>query len=94
MASFAIMNSKGQLTIPRGIRESLKLLPGTRFHIRVVDGDVLAVPQNLELSELAGLLGSPPGRKSMTLEEIDQAILDAVAEDDRRIGEEWNREFG
>lgn len=90
MGAFTTMTSKGQLTIPKDVREQLGLLPGTRFFVTVRDGEVVAIPKNKKLADLAGMLGRPPGGKSLTIEEIDGAIAEAVAEDDRRIMREWN----
>ncbi len=56
----------------------------------VHNGQVVAVPKNRKLADLAGLLGRPPNGRSLTIEEMDDAIAEAVAEDDRRIVREWN----
>jgi antitoxin PrlF len=89
MGAFTTMTSKGQLTIPKDIRERLGLMPGTRFFVTVQDGKVVAMPKNKRLADLAGMLGRPPSGKTLTIEEIDDAIGEAVAEDDRRIMREW-----
>jgi len=89
MGAFTTMTSKGQLTIPKDVREQLGLQPGTRFFVTVRDGEVVALPKNKKLADLAGMLGRPPGGRSLTIEEIDEAIMDAAAEDDRRIMREW-----
>jgi len=89
MGAFTTMTSKGQLTIPKEVREKLGLEPGTRFFVTVQDGRVVAMPKNKKLADLAGMLGRPPSGKRLTVEEIDEAIGSAVAEDDRRIMREW-----
>ena len=38
------LSSKGQLVIPRSIRESLHLKNGDRFQARVVDGKIILEP--------------------------------------------------
>lgn len=85
MGGFTSMTSKGQVTIPKDVRDELGLTPGTRFYVTVRNGEIVAMPKNLKLSDLAGMLGRPPNGRSLTIEEIDDAIADAVAEDHRRI---------
>jgi antitoxin PrlF len=90
MGAFTTMTSKGQLTIPKDVRDQLGLTTGTRFFVTVRNGEVIAMPKNKKLSDLAGILGRPPNGKSLTIEEIDGAIMEAVTEDDRRIKREWS----
>lgn len=84
------MTSKGQLTIPKEIRDELKLTPGTRFYVTIRNGQVVAVPKNKKLADLAGILGKPPNGARLTVEAMDEAIMDAVSEDDERIRREWS----
>lgn len=90
MGAYTTMTSKGQLTVPKDVRDQLGLEPGTRFFVTVRNGQVVAVPKNKKLADLAGRLGRPPNGRSLTIEEMDDAIAEAVAEDDRRIVREWN----
>ena len=89
MGAFTTMTSKGQLTIPKDVREQLGLTAGTRFFVTARNGEVVAMPKNKKLADLAGILGRPPSGRSLSIEEIDQAIMEAVAEDDARIMREW-----
>lgn len=84
------MTSKGQLTIPKEIRDELKLTPGTRFYVTIRNGQVVAVPKNKKLADLAGILGKPPDGARLTVEAMDEAIMEAVGEDDERIRREWS----
>lgn len=90
MGAFTTMTSKGQLTIPRDVREQLNLSAGTRFYVTVRDGEVVAMPKNKRLADLAGFLGKPPAGEGATLEDLDEALGQAVAEDDERIVRAWN----
>ena len=90
MTSLPTMTSKGQLTIPKDVRDRLNLTPGTRFYVTVRNGEVVAIPKNKKLADLAGFLGTPPSGAGFNLEEIDEAIMDAIAEDDARIMREWH----
>jgi AbrB family looped-hinge helix DNA binding protein len=88
------MSSKGQLTIPKEIRDQLNLSEGTRFYVSVRDGEVVARPKNRRVADLAGILGKPAFGAGATLEDLDEAIGQAVAEDDERIVREWNGAHG
>jgi hypothetical protein len=39
--------------------------------------------------DLAGILGKPPNGVTLSIEDMDEAIMDAVVEDDERIQREW-----
>ncbi|MDW6021905.1 AbrB/MazE/SpoVT family DNA-binding domain-containing protein [Mesorhizobium sp. BAC0120] len=90
MGTFATMTSKGQLTIPKEVRDELNLTSGTRFYVTVRNGEVVARPKNKRLADLAGILGKPPTGETLTIEQMNEAIADAVAEDDERIKREWH----
>ncbi|HTV68154.1 MAG TPA: AbrB/MazE/SpoVT family DNA-binding domain-containing protein [Rhizobiaceae bacterium] len=75
------MTSKGQLTIPKDVRDELGLAPGTRFYVSVKNGEVIARPKNRKLADLAGMLGRPPNGRSLTVEEMNDAVGDVVAEE-------------
>lgn len=94
MGILATMSSKGQLTIPKEIREQLNLVEGTRFYVSVRNGEVVARPKNRRVADLAGMLGKPPSGAGATLADLDEAIGQAVAEDDERIMRKWNELHG
>lgn len=89
MGAFATMSSKGQLTIPKEIRDQLNLSEGTRLYVTVRNGELVAMPKNRRIADLAGILGKPPSGETLTIRQMDEAIMDAVAEDDERIMLEW-----
>jgi antitoxin PrlF len=90
MGAITTMTSKGQLTIPKEVRDALNLPAGTRFHVMAVDGRVVAVPKNKKISEVFGMLGRPPSGKFPTDDEIEQGIGEFLREDDERIKREYN----
>ena len=45
------LSSKGQLVIPKTIRESLRLKNGDQFQVRIVDGKIILDPVAKELVE-------------------------------------------
>ncbi|MDP3523209.1 MAG: AbrB/MazE/SpoVT family DNA-binding domain-containing protein [Hoeflea sp.] len=89
MGALTTMTSKGQLTIPKNVRDELNLTAGTQFYVTTYDGHVVAVPKNKKLADLAGALGKPPSGETLTIEQMREAVMDAVAEDERRIMSEW-----
>jgi antitoxin PrlF len=84
MGAFTTMTSKGQITIPSEVRDALKLEPGTRFYVAARNGQVVAIPKNKNLMDLAGIVKLPPG-VSLSLEDMEESVADAAAEDDKRI---------
>jgi antitoxin PrlF len=68
---------KGQATIPKAIREHLRLKPGDRVKFFLhPDGTVVLLPK-LPVSALRGIL-TRPGR-SVTLERMSEAIAAGAA---------------
>jgi antitoxin PrlF len=69
----ATVTSKGRITVPRQVRERLRLRPGDRLSFRDRgDGTFLLEPEHVELLSLAGMLR--PRRKGVTLERMEQAV--------------------
>ncbi len=70
----ATVTSKGQVTLPRKIREALRIRPGDRVDF-VLDenGEVRVRAGDLDVSALRGLLRRP-GRPPVTLEAMEEAI--------------------
>ncbi len=76
--SIATVTTKGQITIPKEIRDYLKLETGSKVEF-VIDenGDVKIVPLNVPIEALSGVLHRP-GMKSATLEEMEIAITEGA----------------
>lgn len=77
----ATMTSKGQLTVPKEIRDRLGLGPGDRVEFVPGSDDrtvVMRKRRTVELSELFGAL--PTNGVSLSLDEIDEAIGAAAVE--------------
>jgi AbrB family looped-hinge helix DNA binding protein len=65
------ITSKGQATIPKAIREHLRLKPGDRIKFFVhPDGSVVLLPK-LPVSALRGMV--PPQKRTVTIEEMTEA---------------------
>jgi AbrB family looped-hinge helix DNA binding protein len=70
----ATMTTKGQVTIPKEIREHLKIETGDRLSFVVQeDGSVVVKPITRDVRELGGLLRRPEQR-SVPLREMDEGI--------------------
>lgn len=78
----ATLTSKGQLTVPKTIRDRLRLHAGDRleFFLRE-DGHVEMVPKKSPLCELKGMIRPPVS--GVTLEDMDRAIASGACSDGR-----------
>jgi len=75
----ATVTDKGQVTIPREVRERLRLRSGHKLRFALESsGRAVITPIGTRLSDLAGLLGKP--KRSATLEEMDEAIRQAAVD--------------
>lgn len=74
----ATLTTKGQVTIPKEIRDYLKLDTGSKVDF-VIDenGDVKVIPLTLPVTALSGILHRP-GMKAATLEDMEQAIAEGA----------------
>jgi AbrB family looped-hinge helix DNA binding protein len=74
----ATVTSKGQITIPKEIREALGLKTGHRvsFHVRE-DGVVEMSSENLDVMSLCGAL--KPAVRGVTLKDMEEAIRKGAA---------------
>ncbi len=78
MAS-ATVTSKGQITIPVKVRNSLGLHTGDRVQFVETDkGKFVMTAANRSIQELEGILWRK-GRKPVTIEEMDEAIARGAA---------------
>jgi antitoxin PrlF len=70
----ATLTSKGQLVIPKDIREYLHLQPGDRLDFIIRDdGDVVLRPAVTDIRELKGLL-SKPGQQPVSITAMQNVI--------------------
>ncbi len=75
----ATLTSKGQATIPKEIRDFLRIGPGDKLDFVVEsDGRVILRPATLDVRQLRGML-KRSRRKTVTLEEMDKAVVAGVA---------------
>jgi len=78
--AIATMTSKGQVTMPKEVRESLHLEAGDKILFVVLPGKrATIVPRNRDIRDLAGILHDPD-RPSASIEEINEGIAAGAAE--------------
>ncbi len=79
----ATMSSKGQVTIPVELRRKLRLHAGSKVDfIENKAGELVLRPRTGDIRALYGIVkyDGPP----ITIEQMDEALLDAVAKDFKR----------
>lgn len=75
----ATLTEKGQVTIPRQIRERLRLRTGHKVEFTVENENRAVMrPSGPRLSDLAGILGRP--KRRVSLEEMDEGIRQAAVD--------------
>ncbi|MCU0536096.1 MAG: AbrB/MazE/SpoVT family DNA-binding domain-containing protein [Hydrococcus sp. Prado102] len=75
----ATITTKGQVTIPKAIRNYLKLEAGSKVDFVIdEDGKVKILPLNVPVEVLSGILHRP-GMQAATIEEMEQAISEGAS---------------
>ncbi len=68
----ATVTSKGQITIPKEVRQALGLETGDRVAFRIIDNAAIVEPETVDLKELYGSLQSRV--KGIGVEEMGAAV--------------------
>ncbi|WP_048645029.1 AbrB/MazE/SpoVT family DNA-binding domain-containing protein [Nitratireductor soli] len=93
MGVLAKITTKGQITLPKEVRDRHGLKPGDRVEFVEENGRTWVRPRNVRAVDLMGILGPPPSGLKFSDEELDMAIAaaaeEAAAEDDERVMREW-----
>jgi|AntRauTorcE11898_2_1112593.scaffolds.fasta_scaffold79622_1 AbrB family looped-hinge helix DNA binding protein len=72
----ATITSKGQVTIPKKIREKLGLKPGDKLNFKVNEkGNLEVIPKTHSIMDTAGILYRP-GQKPKSIEEMNEGVAD------------------
>ncbi|MET8774466.1 AbrB/MazE/SpoVT family DNA-binding domain-containing protein [Nocardia sp. NPDC004654] len=72
MDALARLTSKGQLTVPKAVRDALDLQVGDNVHFRV-EGQIVVLARTPDLLELAGSVSVPPQVRGKSWDEIRDA---------------------
>lgn len=76
--STGTMTSKGQITVPKDVREAMGLTPGTKVNFRLIDGQWVISTEPTRAIDAFGALSSNGHR--VTVEQMDDAIAAAAME--------------
>lgn len=69
----ATITSKGQLTLPKEVRQALGVGPGDQVNfVRMQDGNFAVMPASLPVKRLKGIVPKPA--TPITLDDMDRAI--------------------
>jgi len=72
--TMATITTKGQITIPKSVRDSLKLHSGDKIEFIVTDKmEAVMRPISKKVDEVFGILNRP-GMKPVSVEEMNQVI--------------------
>ncbi len=71
----ATMTSKGQVTVPKTVRDKLQLRPGDRIDFLLDDNGARMTPVKASVKELKGMLSKPTS--PVSLAKMDEAIAKA-----------------
>lgn len=75
----AVLTSKGQMTIPREIRESLKLRPSDKIVIVLEKGQAILKPLRGNIMDLAGSVEIPKSEKPIDFQKVREKVKKRIA---------------
>ena len=79
----ARLTGKGQITIPKKIRDYLYLQAGSKVDFIIDEnGDVKVIPLNVAAERLSGILHRK-GMRTVSLEEMEQSIAEGASDGTR-----------
>jgi antitoxin PrlF len=85
MSATTTVSEKGQITLPKALRDRLGIRPGSRLAFRIAADGTLNVQVLAKGSDaLFGLLAKP-GEPARSLKDMDAAITESVRERARRM---------
>lgn len=84
IGGFSILDDKGRLSLPKAVRESLDVHPGSSVAYIVLDHALLLIPQDIHLAELMERAAQALARAGLTtqdlLDELPRARAAVLAE--------------
>jgi AbrB family looped-hinge helix DNA binding protein len=84
----AIVSSKGQVVIPRALREAMGIHAGTELIFSKEKEDTIQI--KIQARKINHFFGRGKGytSKPLSLEEMDAAIMQAVLDNDKQAGDD------
>jgi AbrB family looped-hinge helix DNA binding protein len=73
----ATVTSKGQITLPKEVRDALGVRAGEKLSIAAEDGKAVLARKRSTIDDIFGILHRP-GMRAVTVEEMDEGIKKAV----------------
>lgn len=73
------VTTKGQTTLPKGVRMALNLHPGDRVRYMILDGGEVRLVRSRPVMQLAGMLKDRTDRRA-SLEDMDEAIAQGASD--------------
>lgn len=83
METIGTVTSKGQITIPRSVREAMGLHPGDQVTFTINQEQKLFLQKNVNDPSCAGLLKHYGKGITLNDEDVQKAIQQGIAEDTR-----------
>lgn len=78
-ALVSTITSKGQVTIPKNVREALHLLSGDKVEfIRNENNEIIIKPLTKKAADVSGLLSKYKNNKAVSIEEMNQGIKNCL----------------
>jgi AbrB family looped-hinge helix DNA binding protein len=77
-----VLSTRGQMIIPKKIRELMGLHTGSKLLLKLVNNNLQVVPLKNDISKFFGM-GKRIGEKTMSITDIDDCIIKAVVNNDR-----------
>lgn len=71
----ATISSKGQITIPKAVRDKFSLGPGDKIEFFTTSEQVIFLPKTVDVSVLKGIV---PCKKPVSLETIEKGIIEGA----------------
>jgi AbrB family looped-hinge helix DNA binding protein len=80
------LTTKGQLTLPKAMRDELKLKPGDKIDfVKCETGEYVVRPANKDVRALSGFLAGMYKGPPVSIEDMDKGIADYLSKKHARI---------
>ena len=80
------VSDKGQVTLPKGLRDEMRVFAGQKLEASMEDGKVVIAAKTKSIQDLFGILGKPPNGKRVTVEDMNAAVRQHAVDRYRRAG--------
>lgn len=79
---YSTLTSKGQITIPKVVRDNLNLKTGDKLDFRIENGEIKIVPVSNSIEEVYGLLARKK-QKKISIDDMNKKIKKAIVDKNR-----------